>query len=127
MFQISGSTKHWAEDLSPRCSHLSQNNSVPFLGVKIQVLAEARPPDAVHGPSSTQGGGAVGLPDPHFSNNQTTGHKAGKIPNVLCLPSAQAEGRVPLSLIHMESYLHIHTRAETSATMYDALLHVERH
>lgn len=54
MLQTSGSTKHWPEELSPRRSHPSQNNSAPFLGVEIQVQG---PPDALHNPSSTQGGG----------------------------------------------------------------------
>ena len=81
--QTSGSTKHWAEELSPRHSHPSQNSSVPFLGVEIQVPPKAGPPDALHSPRSTQGGDVVGAPDPHFSNNQTAGHRTGKIPNVL--------------------------------------------
>lgn len=38
-----------------------------FLGVEIQVPAEAGPPHAVPSPRSTQGGGAVGLPDTYFS------------------------------------------------------------
>lgn len=121
MLQSNGSTKHWAE-LSLRRSHLSQNNPIPFLHVEIQVPAEAGPPDALHSSRSTQGGGAVGLPDCHFSNNQTTGHRVRKIPKVLCLPSAQEQPVcLPLSLIHMESYPHIHTKAETSATMYNVL------
>lgn len=124
MLQTSGSTKHWTEELSPRCSHLSQNNSLPFLGVEIPVSAEAGPPGALLLPSSTEGGGVGGLPDPHFSNNQTTGHRTGKLPNILSLPSARAQSCVPLSLIHMESYLHIHTRAEISATMYNMLYSV---
>lgn len=93
MLQTNGSTKHWAE-LSLTHSHLSQNNSIPFLHVEVQDPAEAGHPDALHSSRSTQSGGAVGLPDPHFSNNQTTGHRVCKIPNVLCLPSAQGESCV---------------------------------
>lgn len=121
MLQTNGSTKHWAE-LSLRHSHLSQNNSIPFLHVEIQDPAEAGPPDALHSSRSTQGGGVVGLPDLHFSNNQTTGHRVAKSQMFCaCLLLRKRAVCLPLSLVHMESYPHIHTKAETSATMYNVL------
>lgn len=68
----------------------------------------------------------VGQPDPHFSNNQTTGHRASKIADVLCLPSAQAQSFAFAFVPYTHGVIPLCTRAETSATMYDMLNPIQR-
>lgn len=100
--------------------------STTFTDAEIQVPGESGPPDALHSARSTPCGGAVGLPliSPI---TKPLDKRVGKMLNVLCLPVDRHRAVcLPLSLLYLGSHPHVHTGAETSATMCDRLYSSQR-
>lgn len=100
--------------------------SKPFTGVEIRVPGESGPPDALHSPRSSPCGAAVGLTFISPIIKPLHKERAKSWTFCACLVVRHRAVCLPLSLMHMGSYSHVHTGAETSAVMCDRLYSTQR-